>query len=329
MKTLNNVRPALSGAAMLVAALVSASLPAHAETWPSRTITTIVPLGAGSGSDLMARIVLNKVSQQIGQTIVVENRPGAGGTIGTAFAMRAPADGYTLVAYGALASARALYAHLPYDTAKDIEPVIPLGQQPLVVITSPDSPYKSLADLVAAIKAKPGVLNYASAGIGSASHFGTSRMLMTIHGSAVHVPYKGSADSVTEVMAGRVDFSVQPLSVTAPMVRAGKLRALAVDATARSPSLPDVPSLVEAGLPEDAVYPFYAGLFVSSKTPQDIVQKLHAEAEKALADPDVQKKLGALGVQPMPMSVEAFKAFFLKDIAANAEIAKETGIKTQ
>jgi tripartite-type tricarboxylate transporter receptor subunit TctC len=323
------VRPLVCAAAMLSAALSMTPAPAAADTWPSRTITTIVPLGAGSGSDVMARIVLDKVSQQIGQTIVVENRPGAGGTIGTATMVRAPADGYTMVAYGALASAQALYPKLSYDTLRDLTPVIPLGQQPLVVIVNPNGPYKTLPELIAAVKSKPGELNYASAGVGSASHFGASRLLMSVGGKATHVPFKGAADSVTELMAGRVDFSVQPLSVVLPHVRGGKLKALAVGQATRSPSLPDVPTMTEAGLSADAIYPYYAGVFVSSKTPKEIVDRLHDEIAKALKDPDVEKKLAAIGVEPMPMSAAEFKAFFEKDVAVNVEIVKAADIKIQ
>ena len=300
-----------------------------AEPWPTRTVTCIVPLGAGSGSDVMARIVLDKVSQQLGQTIIVENKPGAGGTIGTAFAVRAPADGYTMVAYGALASAQALYPKLSYDTLRDLTPVAPLGQQPLVLIVNPDGPYKTAADLVAAIKAKPGALNYGTAGVGAASHFGASRLLMSIDGKAQAIPFKGAADSVTELMAQRVDFSIQPLSVALAQIKSGKLRALAVGQMTRSPSLPDVPTMVEAGLKPDAIYPYYAGVFVSSKTPNEISQKLHDEIAKALKDPAVAQKLAAIGVEPMPMSMAEFKTFFEQDVATNIEIVKAADIKIQ
>jgi tripartite-type tricarboxylate transporter receptor subunit TctC len=319
----------LARAALVAAGLFSAFPPAHAQTWPSRTITCIVPLGAGSGSDVMARIVLDKVSQQLGQTIIVENKPGAGGTIGTAFAVRAPADGYTMVAYGALASAHALYPKLSYDTLRDLTPVVPLGQQPLVLVVAPDGPYKSVADLVAAIKAKPGALNYASAGVGSASHFGASRLLMSIDGKAQHIPFKGAADSVTELIAQRVDLTVQPLSVVLPQIKGGRLKPLAVGQEMRSPSLPDVPTMVEAGLKQDAIYPYYAGVFVSAKTPNEIVQKLHDEIAKALKDSTVQQKLAAIGVEPMPMSLQEFKAFFTQDVATNIEIVKAADIKIQ
>jgi len=328
MKSFVGARTVLSGAVVIAAALMTASVPARAETWPSHTIKAVVPLGPGTGSDVMARITLEKVSQQIGQTIVVENRPGAGGTIGTATVVRAPADGYTMVAYGALASAQALYPNLSYDMVRDLIPVIPLGQQPIVVLVPPSSPYKTLKDLVAAIKAKPGKLNYASAGVGSTSHFGASRLLMTIGGKAQHVPFKG-AEAITELMSGRVDFSIQPLSVAVAQIRGGKLRALAVEQKTRSPQLPDVPTIVEAGVSADAIYPYYAGVFVSSKTPKEIVGKLHDEIAKALKDTDVQKKLAAIGVEPMPMSTKEFTDFFAKDVQNNIEIVKAANIKVQ
>jgi len=238
-------------------------------------------------------------------------------------------DGYTMVTYGALASAQALYPKLSYDTVRDLTPVAPLGQQPLVLIVNPDGPYKTAADLVAAIKAKPGALNYGTAGVGAASHFGASRLLMSIDGKAQAIPFKGAADSVTELMAQRVDFSIQPLSVALAQIKSGKLRALAVGQMTRSPSLPDVPTMVEAGLKPDAIYPYYAGVFVSSKTPNEISQKLHDEIAKALKDPAVTQKLAAIGVEPMPMSMAEFKTFFEQDVATNIEIVKAADIKIQ
>ena len=318
----------LAGAAFWAAGLLGSFGAAQAaEPWPTRTVTCIVPLGAGSGSDVMARIVLDKVSQQLGQTIIVENKPGAGGTIGTAFAVRAPADGYTMVAYGALASAQALYPKLSYDTLRDLTPVAPLGQQPLVLIVNPDGPYKTAADLVAAIKAKPGALNYGTAGVGAASHFGASRLLMSIDGKAQAIPFKGAADSVTELMAQRVDFSIQPLSVALAQIKSGKLRALAVGQMTRSPSLPDVPTMVEAGLKPDAIYPYYAGVFVSSKTPNEISQKLHDEIAKALNEPSIKARVKQLGADPMPMTPTEFEAFLKAETASNATLIKAAGIK--
>jgi tripartite-type tricarboxylate transporter receptor subunit TctC len=302
---------------------------AAADEWPSRRITVIVPIGAGSGSDLMARIVMDQVAKQLNQTIVFENRPGAGGTVGTGFVAKSPPDGYTLLAYGALASANALYKNLSYDTLKDLTPVIPLGRQPLVVFTSPGKGYKTLADVIAAGKANPGVLNYSSAGVGSSTHFAAERLLVSAGFKAQHIPFKGAADAVTEVLAGRIDFALQPLASTLPLIRDGKLVALAVDAPVRSPAMPDLPTLPEAGLAPDSIYPFYAGLFAPAQTPKEIVEKLYRETAKALNEPAVQAKLAVIGVEPMPMSMEQFGKFFADDVAGNIAIAQSANINSQ
>jgi tripartite-type tricarboxylate transporter receptor subunit TctC len=316
-------------AIVCLAVLLPATGPASAQTWPDRRITVIVPLGAGSASDLMARVVMDQVSKQLGQTIVVENRPGAGGTLGSNIVAKSAPDGYTILAYGALASAYALYAKLPYDTIKDFTPVIPLGRQPLVVITSPAKGYKTLGDLIAAGKAKPGTLNYSSAGIGSASHFGAERLLASGGFEAQHIPFKGAAEAVTEVMAGRIDFSVQLFATTLPLIRDGKLVALAVSAPNRAAIMPSVPTTIESGLPPDSVYPFYAALFLPAKTPHDIAVRFHDETAKALQAPAVQAKLAALGVEPMPMSMEEFGKFFSEDVAGNVATVKAAKIQIQ
>jgi tripartite-type tricarboxylate transporter receptor subunit TctC len=195
-----------------VAVLLACStlaLPASAQEWPARTVTVVVPLGAGSASDIMARVVAEQLGKQLGQTFVVENRPGAGGTIGAGMVAKSAPDGYTVLAYGALATAHALHTKLPYDTLNDFVPVIPFGQQPLVVVTAPGKGYKALGDLVAAARAKPGALNYSSAGIGTASHFAAERLRVSAGIEAQHVAFKGAAEAVTEVVAERIDFSPQ------------------------------------------------------------------------------------------------------------------------
>src|SRR5204863_6537345 len=194
-------------AAFLVLAVFAA--PASAQDWPSRNISVIVPLGAGSASDIVARVVMEQVGRQVGQSVVVENRPGAGGTIGANMVAKAAPDGYTVLVYGALASAHALHEKLPYDSVNDLIPVASLGQQILVIISSPGKGYKTLGDLVAAAKAKPGAMNYSSAGVGSASHIGAERLRTSVNFEAQHIPFKGAAEAVTDVIAERVDFSVQ------------------------------------------------------------------------------------------------------------------------
>jgi tripartite-type tricarboxylate transporter receptor subunit TctC len=311
-----------------LAAIVAPS-PTSAQEWPTRTITVVVPLGAGSASDIMARVVMEQLGKQLGQTIVVENRPGAGGTIGAGMVAKSAPDGYTILAYGALATANALYAKLPYDTLNDFVPVIAFGQQPLAVTTSPAKGYTTLGDLIAAGKAKPGALNYSSAGVGSASHFGAERLRVSAGFEAVHIPFKGAAESLTEIMAGRVDFSVQTFTTTLPHIRDGKLLPLAVSAHRRVSAMPDVPTVIEAGLPADSVYPFYSGLFLPAKTPRDIVEKLQRETAKALQAPPVQARFATLGVEPMPMTLAEFDKFFRDDIAAAVVLVKAARIPTQ
>src|SRR6185295_13090241 len=279
-----------------IACFLSVSLhgaAALAQSWPAKTITTIVPLGAGSASDIMARVVMDQVSRQVGQTVVIENRPGAGGTIGAGMVAKAPADGYTVLAYGALATAHALYARLPYDTLKDFVPVIPFGNQPLVIVVTPGK-YQTLADLIAAGKARPGALNYTTAGAGSASHFGAERLLVSGGFTAQHIPFKGASEAVTEVVAGRADFSVQLFTTTIPLIREGKLAALAVSAEKRVSIMPELPTTLEAGLTGDSVHPFYSGLFLPAQAPREVVLRLHDEAAKAMQTPAVQERFRQL-----------------------------------
>jgi tripartite-type tricarboxylate transporter receptor subunit TctC len=258
---------------------------------------------------------------------VVENRPGAGGTIGGNTVAKATPDGHTLLVWGSIAAANALYTKLPYDTVNDFTPVAALGQTPLVVVTSPGR-FKSLGDLVAEAKANPGKLNYATVGVGSAAHFGAEQLAVSAGISATHVPFKGG-EWLTEVMAGRLDFSVPPLTSALGLIRDGKLVPLAVSSSTRSRALPNVPTMVEAGLKPDAVYPFYTGVYVPAKTPRAVVEKLNAEVTKALALPAVQKRLVAVSVDPMTMTLAEFGAFFRKDVAANLELVKTANMPRQ
>ena len=322
-------RRALSLALLLVCLASAAPNAASAQDWPAKTITVIVPLGAGSASDIIARVVMEQLGRQLGQTIVVENRPGAGGTIGANMVAKATPDGYTVLIYGALTSAHALYSKLPYDTVNDFIPVISLGQQPLVIVSAPARGHKKLADLIAAGKAKPGALNYSTAGVGSASHFGAERLRASAGFEAQHIPFKGAAEAVTDVIAGRSDFSVQLTSTTVPQIREGTLTALAVSAHKRIALLPEVPTTIEAGLPAESVYPFYTGLYLPAKTPREIVDRLQQEAAKALEAPAVKARLATLGVEPMPLAQGEFAKFIRDDIEANVALVKAANIPTQ
>jgi tripartite-type tricarboxylate transporter receptor subunit TctC len=307
--------------------LVAALTPAPAQNWSSRNVTVIVPVPAGVTSDIAARVIFEQVGKQVGHTFVVENRPGAGGTIGGNVVAKAAPDGHTILVWGSIAAANALYTKLPYDTLQDFTPVAVFGQTPLVVVTGAGR-YKSLGELISAAKANPGKLNYATVGVGSAAHFGTEQLAVSAGFSAQHVPFKGG-EWLTEVIAGRIDFAVSPMTSAIGLIRSGKLVPLAISSSTRSASLPNVPTMVEAGLKPDAVYPFYTGAYLPAKTPHAIAEKLHDEVTKALSVPDVQQRLAAVGVDPMPMTLAEFDAFFKKDVAANLELVKTAKIPRQ
>ena len=307
--------------------LIVALTPAPAQDWPSRNVTVIVPIPPGVASDIVARVVFEQVGKQVGHTFVVENRPGAGGTIGGNIVAKAAPDGHTILVWGPIAEANALYTKLPYDTLKDFTPVAALGQTPLVVVTGAGR-YKSLSELVSTAKANPGKLNYATLGVGSAGHFGAEQLAMSAGFSAQHVPFRGG-EWLTEVMAGRIDFAVSPVTSAIALIRSGKLVPLAISSSTGSAALPNVPTMVQAGLKSDAVYPFYTGAYLPSKTPHAIAEKLHAELMKALALPAVQERLAAVGIDPMPMTLAEFGSFFKKDVAANLELVKAANIPRQ
>lgn len=322
------VREIGRGTAALLGVFVLAGS-APAQDWPSRTVTIVVPLAAGSASDISARVVADQLGKQLNRTFVVENRPGAGGTTGAGLVAKAASDGTTILAYGALSTANALYAKLPYDTLNDFIPVIALGQQAQAITTAPSKGYKTLGDLIAAGKAKPGALNYSSAGVGSASHFAAERLLVAAGFTAQHIPFKGSGESLREIVAGRVDFSVQSFATTVPLVQDGTLLALAVSAHKRSALVPTVPTTIEAGLPAESVYTFYTGIYLPAKTPRAIVEKLHSEIAKALQAPEVQARFKTLGIEPLPMSIAEFDKFFRSEVAETLELARAAGIKQQ
>jgi tripartite-type tricarboxylate transporter receptor subunit TctC len=303
--------------------------PATAQDWPSRNINVVVPLGAGSASDIVARVVMDQVGRQLGQTVVVENRPGAGGTIGANLVAKAAPDGYTVLAYGALANAHALHTKLPYDSINDLIPVASLGQQYLVVVSAPAKGYNTLADLIAAAKANPGKLNFSSVGPGSASHMAAERLRTAAGFDAQMIPFKGAAEAITDVVTGRVDFTAQPLTTTVALIRDGKLRPLAVSAHKRAGLMPDVPTLIESGLPPSSVYHFYTGVYLPAKTPQAIVDKLAAEVAKAVQVEAVKSRLAQLGVEPMPLTPAEFARFTKDDIEANVALVKAANIPTQ
>jgi len=311
--------------AILAVMLIAAATFANAQQWPTRPIRVISPYPAGSASDTVSRVVLDEVSRLLGQPVIIEMRPGAGGAIGFASVARSDPDGYTLVtSSSSMATERVLHKNLPYDPARDFVPVVLIGTSPNVLIVSKQSGFNTVADLVAAAKAKPGTMTFASAGIGSSSHMAAERFRLAAKIDVRHVPFREGG--LTEVMAGRIDFYFIPLAAAASALGNDKLVVLAVSSPERVPLLPNVPSVVEAGYP-DAVFRFWNGLSAPAKTPRDIVEKLHEATEKALNSPSVRERLAKLGVEPKNISVEEFGQFFRDDIAATTQLAKEANIQ--
>jgi tripartite-type tricarboxylate transporter receptor subunit TctC len=310
-----------------VLGLACASMEAGAQSWPTRPIRAIVPFTAGSGTDIISRVVFDQLSIQLGQPIVVENKGGAGATIGAAFVAKSDPDGYTMLApSSALTIAPALHPNLGYDTARDLAAVIPFGSSPNVLVVSPSKGFKTVHELVAAAKAKPGSFNLASNGVGTNTHLSAERFRLSAGLEATHVPFRGGPEALTEVIAGRADLFIGPIAIVLPHIRQGTLLALAVNSLTRAPALPDVPTLLEAGF-RDADCPPWFGLFVPAKTPRDIVDKLHRETVKALQAPKVQEKLATLGVEPMVMTPVEFDAYIKKELSVNAALLTPTGVK--
>ena len=301
--------------------------PAFAQTaWPTaRPIRAIVPFSAGSTIDILGRIVLDPLSKQLGQTFVVENRGGAGGSLGSAAVAKADPDGYTILINAAAHSgAPAAYPNLPYDAANDFSAVVSFGNVPNVLLVAPSKGIKTVQELVA--KAKSGSLSFASAGVGSATHWAAERFNVSAGLKVTHVPFRGGPEALTEVMTGRVDYIFIGISSGLPFIQNKQLVPLAVSSAKRSPSLPDVPTTLEAGY-KDSDFIYWNGMLVPAKTSRPIVDRLYTETTKVLALPDVQQKLKVQGVEPEPLTPAEMDAMIRREIALNLKIAKEAGLK--
>ena len=316
---------AFAGACAVIS--IAGSNTASGQAWPTKTIQAIIPFAPGNANDVVGRIVLEQLSKQLGQTIIVDNRAGAGGTLAAGFVARSTPDGYNILVHSAtFSSGYSLYKTLPYDTFNDFIAVVPLGIQPTVLVAAPSKGWKTLGDLVAAAKARPGELNFASAGVGAASHLAAERFRVSAGFTAQHVPFRGPVEALTEVMTGRIDFYFLPVAPALPLINDGKIVALAVSTAKRAAALPDVPTTAEAGL-KDAAYAFWNGLFLPTKTPRDIVAKLHDETERALLVPSVRDRLAKVGQDPLPMSTEEFQKYFRDDVTATANLMSAVGVQ--
>lgn len=314
----------------LTAALLAAcAVQANAQPYPTKSVHTIITFPPGSGTDLVGRIVGAKLSEYWGQPLVAENRPGAGGSIGSAMVARAAPDGYTLLinSSGHVVNP-AIYANLPYDTTKDFVDIAPLAVLPNVLVVSSSSPHKTVMDLVNYAKSKPEAINFGHGGVGGATHLNAEKFIAATNIKVTQVPYKGSPEVILAIMEGSIDCFWTPLSSGMSHLKSGKLRALAVSTAKRSPALPDVPTTAEAGV-KDADSPIWFGLWGPTGMPADVVKKINADVRRALADPAVREKLTRLGNDPMDMSPEEFARFVRSEIADNKRIVRTAGIKKQ
>ena len=316
---------ALGGASLAALPLRSA----RAQAFPSKPIRIIVPFTPGSATDTIARPVAERLSAAFGQPVTIENRAGAGGTIGIGVLAKAPPDGYTLgvVSTGHVVNS-VLYANLTYDTLKDFAGVAPLAGLPSVLVVSPSLGIRTVRDLVAAAKAKPGSFNYATAGVGSGAHISAEKFRMAAGIDAVHVPFKGSPESLTETMAGRTQFTWTPLSTAAGHIKDGRLLALAMSTPKRSPAFPDVPTIAEAGFPKGE-FNFWVGLLAPAATPREFVARLNEEINKALQTPEMKERFARFGAEPMQMQPAEYDKFLRDEHDVLTEVMRASGAKPQ
>ncbi|MFS2206628.1 tripartite tricarboxylate transporter substrate binding protein [Variovorax sp. Varisp36] len=318
-------RQTLAAAAALAACALTG---AHAQgPWPgTQPIKLVVPFTAGSGTDIVARLVAEKLGPALGTSVIVDNKPGAGGTLGAAIAAKSPADGYTLLVHSAGHLVNPwIYKGLSYDTIKDFTGITPMASLPNVLVTAP-SHFANVQDLVAKAKAKPGGFNYGSAGNGSATHMNAEVFRLAAGIDAQHVPFRGTPEAMTEVMAGRVDWFFAPMVSALPLIKTGRLQALAVGTGKRSSALPDAPTTAEAGVP-GSEYLFWVGLFAPAKTPQPVVDRLQAEVAKIMVSPELKERLEKLGAEPFTMPSAQFNKFLVDETGKAQQVVKAASIK--
>jgi tripartite-type tricarboxylate transporter receptor subunit TctC len=303
--------------------------PAQAADWPTKSIRVVVPYAPGSATDLVPRTVFEQVGQQVGQSFIIENRPGGGTTIGSAQVKAAEPDGHTILIHSnAIVTVPAIQLNVPYDPVKDFSGVTPLGNVPLVLVIAPSKGINSVKELVAKAKAKPGELNYGAAGIGTPPHLAMERFRLAAGFEGQLVPFKGAPEALTEVMTGRIDIYFCPITPALPLIRDGKVLALAVSSSKRASALPDVPTTIEAGVPESDL-DFWVGAFVPKQTPRDVVAKMQAEIAKAINNPATKSKLTTLGVEQMIMAPDAFDVRIAKEADMAVKLAKAARIEPQ
>jgi tripartite-type tricarboxylate transporter receptor subunit TctC len=313
----------------MAAAAVAVAPQASAQGYPTKPVHMIISFTPGSATDIVGRVVSAKLAEIWGQPVIPENKSGAGGVIGSQAVANAAPDGYTLLINSAAHSVNpAIYAKLPYDTAKDFTDIAPLAVQPNVLVVAANSPYKTLMDLINFAKANPGKLNFGHAGVGSGTHLNTEKLLSQAGVQATVVPFKGTPEVVAAILSGSVDCYWVPISAGLSNIRAGKLRPLAVSTAKRNPQLPDVPTTGEAGV-KGADTALWFGLWGPAGMPRDLVNKINADVRKAIGDPGVREKLINLGNDTLDMSPEEFNAFVSDEIVTDKRVLGAAGVKPQ
>ena len=314
---------------LLMAASAALAMQAFGQGYPNKPVHVIISFTPGSSTDIVGRIVMQKVSEMWGQPVVPENRAGAGGSIGSAVVAREVPDGYTLLINSNAHSVNpAIYAKLPYDTTKDFSDIVPLAVQPNVLVVNAGAPYRSVMDLVIEAKAKPGAINWGHAGIGSGTHLNTEKFLAAASIKVTQVPFKGTPEVFAAMFSGDVQAYWAPISAAMSNVKSGRLRPLAVSTAKRNAQLPDVPTTGEAGV-KGADSPLWFGVWGPARMPADLVTKINADVRRALADPGVKERLANLGNDTMDMSPQEFARFVRSEIEDYQRVVRNAGIKPQ
>jgi tripartite-type tricarboxylate transporter receptor subunit TctC len=321
------MKASIRSAALAVLGVVAFPPLAGAQNYPTRPVRVIVTFPAGSATDILGRIVANKLTEVWGHNVVVDNRGGAGGSIGSAIGARATPDGYTLIINSSAHTVNpALYSKLPYDTQKDFVDIAPLTGTPNVLVNNVNSKVRSIKDFIADAKARPGQINFASAGIGSGTHLNLEKFKLATQVDVTHIAFKGTPETVTNVMGGRVDYYFCPLSACLPFVQDGKLRGIAVTSLKRSALIPSLPTVAESGGPKFE-FILWFGMWGPRGLPAPIVAKIRTDVARALTSPDTRERLLAVANEPMDMKAEDFAAYVRQEIVDNARIVQAAGIK--
>ena len=310
--------------------MLACAAPAAAQSYPAKPVRLIIPFPAGGGADIFARLIGRKLQENMGQSLVPDNRAGAAGIIGCELVARAAPDGYTLLmgTTGTHTTNPAIYSKLPYDPLKDFEPISLVAESPFVLLVQPSLPAKTVKELIAFAKKRPGELTYGSSGIGSSSHLGFELFNLMAGIKGVHVPYKGLPPAMTDTAAGQIVMTWNSITASAEFIRAKRVRALGIGSKKRSALMPEIPTISEAGLPGYELGSWY-GMFAPAKTPQAIVRQLHAEIVKAIGDPSLKQQFAALSAEAVGSTPEEFRAVLQKDIVKWAKVARDANVKPQ